>query len=257
MLAGLLAPSSGRIEIDGEVMEATEGDFRWRIGFLPDRPPLYELMTVRGYDAAKLPRRLEEVMNLTQITPRADDPIQSLSQGFRQRVGIAQAVIHEPALVILDEPITGLDPVQLKEVRGLIRDLKAEHTVLLSSHNLHEVHETCDRLMVIEEGRLVFSGTEREAASRASAGGALRLTVRGAMPALRACLDSQVQAGLLSSWTAERSAGDDHTALAHLTSDAPERLAKAVVDAGLALRSMAPAADQLEDVFTLLTEAES
>jgi ABC-2 type transport system ATP-binding protein len=264
MLAGLLAPSSGRVEIDGEVMEATEGDFRWRIGFLPDRPPLYELMTVRGYlefvarlrgyDPARLPRRLDEVMALTQVTARADDPIRSLSQGFRQRVGIAQAVVHEPALVILDEPITGLDPVQLKEVRGLIRDLKAEHTVLLSSHNLHEVHETCDRLMVIEEGRLVFSGTEQEAASRASAGGALRVTVRGPKDRLQATLDPMVQAGLLTGWKAERSAGDDHTVLAHLGLDAPERLAKAVLDAGLALRSMAPATDQLEDVFTQLTE---
>ena len=267
MLAGLLAPSSGRIEIDGEVMEATEGDHRWRIGFLPDRPPLYELMTVRaylefvarlrGYDPARLPRRMDDVMQLTQIDGRADDLIQSLSQGFRQRVGIAQAVIHEPALVILDEPITGLDPVQLKEVRGLIRDLKAEHTVLLSSHNLHEVHETCDRLMVIEEGRLVFSGTEVEAASRATAGGAVRLTVRGAAAAVKASLDPLVQGGLLESWAVERSLQDDHTILAHMSEDAPERLARAVVEGGLALRGLAPAADQLEDVFTQLTETMS
>lgn len=264
MLAGLLAPSSGEVEIDGQKMDATEGDFRWRIGFLPDRPPLYDQMKVRGYlefvarlrgyAPNRLTRRIDEVLELTSLTDRADDLIQSLSQGYKQRVGIAQAVVHEPALVILDEPITGLDPVQLKEVRGLIRDLKAEHTVLLSSHNLQEVHETCDRLLVIEEGALVFSGTEVEAAARGAASTGLRITVRGASERVQATFDGLSQ---VSSWTTERTVGDDHELRVTLTEDAPDAVARAVVEAGLGLRALAPAMDKLEDVFAQLTERAS
>lgn len=265
MLAGLLAPSSGQIEIDGQVMDATEGSFRSRIGFLPDRPPLYEQMKVRGYlefvarlrgyALSRLPARIERVLELTSLSDRADDTIASLSQGYKQRVGIAQAVVHDPALVILDEPITGLDPVQLREIRGLIRDLKEEHTVLLSSHNLQEVHQTCDRLLVIEEGKLVFSGTEQEATERSSAQSTMMLTVRGALPKTEATLQSLQPDGPVTSWQLERSAGQEHVVRVRTRGEhAPEALAKALVEAGLGLRFMAPATDQLEDIFAQLTE---
>ncbi len=265
MLAGLLAPSSGQIEIDGQIMDATEGDLRWRIGFLPDRPPLYSEMRVRdylrfvaklrGYDDAKLSARIEEVLGLTSLSDRADETIESLSHGFKQRVGIAQAIVHEPALVILDEPITGLDPVQLKEVRALIRDLKSQHTVLLSSHNLQEVHQTCDRLLIIEEGKLVFSGTEQEAAERGSAQATLLVTVRGEASVLGTTLDGLQSSGTIKTWCIKHSKSEEQLVRVDAEgAEAPEVLAKAIVDAGLGLRSMSPAADQLEDVFAQLTE---
>lgn len=265
MLAGLLAPSSGKIEIDGRVMDATEGDLRWRIGFLPDRPPLYSEMRVRdylhfvaklrGYEDSKLPARIEEVLGLTSLGDRADETIENLSHGYKQRVGIAQAIVHEPALVILDEPITGLDPVQLKEVRALIRDLKTKHTVLLSSHNLQEVHQTCDRLLVIEEGKLVFSGTEQEAAERGSSQATLLVTVRGDASALSSVLDNLQSEGPVKSWSTEHSKSEEQIVRVGTQSiDAPEQLAKAIVEAGLGLRAMSPAGDLLEDVFAELTE---
>lgn len=265
MLAGLLAPSSGEVEIDGQRMDATEGDFRWRIGFLPDRPPLYEQMKVRGYlefvarlrgyEPGRLRGRIDEVLALTSLTERADDPISSLSQGFKQRVGIAQAIVHEPALVILDEPITGLDPVQLREIRELIRDLKAEHTVLLSSHNLQEVHQTCDRLLVIEEGQLVFSGTEAEAAARGAGRTGLSLTVLGETPKIAATLDALTGDGQpVTSWSTVKADGELHELHVQMSEDAPEKVAAAVVGAGLGLRALGAGSDQLEDVFAQLTE---
>jgi len=265
MLAGLLAPSSGQIEIDGQVMDATEGDFRWRIGFLPDRPPLYEQMKVRGYlefvarlrgfPISKLAARIAQVLEFTSLTDRADDSIMSLSQGYKQRVGIAQAVVHDPALVILDEPITGLDPVQLREIRALIRDLKQEHTVLLSSHNLQEVHQTCDRLLVIEEGKLVFSGTEQEATERGRAQASLLVTTKGEKQLVQSTFDAAQNEGLVSNWDFERSLDGEHTLrVSAAREDAPESLAKAIVQSGLGLRALGTATDQLEDVFAELTE---
>lgn len=262
MLAGLLAPSSGRIEIDGQSMDATEGDFRWRIGFLPDKPPLYDQMRIRdylafaaqlrGYPQARLQGRLSQVLELCGLGPRQDDVIGTLSAGYKQRVGIAQAIVHEPALVILDEPIASLDPVQLKDVRALIRDLKAEHTVLLSSHNLREVHQTCDRLLVIREGELVFTGTEAEASQRAHAQGAWRLTLRGAASAVQATLDALPA---VTGWqTLSTPEEDVHIVKVQLTDADPEPVARGVVEAGLGLRGLAPAEDQLEGVFAELTE---
>src|SRR4029077_12451511 len=113
---------------------------------------------LRGYDPMRVVHRVEEVLETTAIKSYADKQISNLSHGFKQRVGIAQAIVHDPALVILDEPNNGLDPAQIKEMRGLIRDLRSRHTVLLSSHMLPEISQTCDRLMVIREGACIAIG---------------------------------------------------------------------------------------------------
>ena len=110
---------------------------------------------LRGYPDDRVERRVSEVLETTALQSYASEPIANLSHGFRQRVGIAQAIMHDPALVILDEPINGLDPAQIVEMRKLIRSLKEKHTVLLSSHILTEISQTCDRLMIIQDGRLV------------------------------------------------------------------------------------------------------
>src|SRR5262249_38325085 len=153
ILACDLLPSSGTVLVDGlDVVEEPHA-VRSRIGYLPDTPPLYPEMTVRAYlhfaarlrgmsrDAAA--RRVPEVEELIEPGDVSADPISSLSHGFRQRVGIAQAIVHRPRLLVLDEPITGLDPVQIVEMRELLRSLKGEHTILLSSHILSEISETC------------------------------------------------------------------------------------------------------------------
>jgi ABC-2 type transport system ATP-binding protein len=172
ILACDLRPSSGTIEVGGVDAVADPHAVRKRIGFLPENPPLYTEMTVsdylrfagelRGMTRAEVHKRLPEVLEIVDIGDVADDPIDTLSHGFRQRVGLAQAIIHQPKFLILDEPTRGLDPVQIVEMRNLIHDLKQNHTVLISSHILTEISQTCDRLLVLDKGKLVGSGSEAE-----------------------------------------------------------------------------------------------
>lgn len=172
ILACDLRPSAGSVSVDGIDAVASPHEVRKRIGFLPENPPVYADMTVRDYlrfagslrgmKRADLDKRMPEVLALTHLEDRQDHAITTLSHGFRQRVGVAQAIIHAPKLLILDEPTRGLDPVQIVEMRSLIRDLKQNHTVLISSHILPEISQTCDRLLVLGYGALIGSGTEAE-----------------------------------------------------------------------------------------------
>lgn len=170
ILASDLRPSSGSIEVGGVDAVASPHEVRKRIGFLPENPPLYTEMPVvdylkfagelRGMTRVDLKRRLGEVLDIASLNEVANDPIDTLSHGFRQRVGLAQAIIHNPKFLILDEPTRGLDPVQIVEMRNLIHDLKQNHTVLISSHILTEISQTCDRLLVLSRGALVGEGSE-------------------------------------------------------------------------------------------------
>lgn len=265
MLAGLLAPSSGRIVIDGQELEATgPGDVRWRIGFLPDRPPLYEEMTVRGYldfaarlrgyDDARVPARVGEVLELTALKEYAGEVIANLSHGYRQRVGIAQAVVHEPALVILDEPTSGLDPVQIVEMRGLLRRLKEHHTVLVSSHNLPEISQTCDRLLVISEGRLMASGSEAELAGRLGGAQQLLVEVAGPSAQIEALVRDLTERGAVLQVRRTALLGGEELRVS-LGEAGPEVIAKAVVEANLGLRRLQPQAHELEALFLQLTKS--
>jgi ABC-2 type transport system ATP-binding protein len=172
ILACDLRPSAGWVRIDDIDAVRRPHEVRKLVGFLPENPPLYHDMTVgdylafagrlRGMSAARVRARIPAVEDVTQLTKAHDSLIGTLSHGFRQRVGVAQAIIHEPRLLILDEPTRGLDPVQIIEMRNMIRALKQSHTVLVSSHVLTEVSETCDRLLVLGDGNIVGQGTERE-----------------------------------------------------------------------------------------------
>jgi ABC-2 type transport system ATP-binding protein len=188
MLSSDLLPTSGSILIDGIDLTELPEKVRPRIGYLPERPPVYEEMAIREYllfagqlrgmPKERARKRVGEVMELTQLTAEQDTRIGELSHGFRQRVGIAQAIVHEPALLLLDEPIKGLDPVQIVEMRALVRSLRGRHTIVVSSHILSEISETCDRLLVIHNGELIASGSEQELAGRVIATQDLSLTVR-------------------------------------------------------------------------------
>ncbi len=264
MLAGLLAPSSGTITIDGQDMLASDAaDVRWRIGFLPERPPLYDDMTVqsylefaarlRGVEDSQVGGRVEDVLELTQSKDRRNDLIGNLSHGFRQRIGICQAVIHEPALVILDEPTGGLDPVQIIEMRELIRSLKDKHTVLISSHNLPEIKQTCDRLMVIRGGEMVAVGTENEIAKSASI--AIVVEVKGRLELLKETFEEGRVTGLIASWTKSSSDGEVHVVQAELSDGRmAEELSAMIVGARLGLRRMEPIQNKLESLFVELTK---
>lgn len=169
MIAGYLPPTSGRIEVDSLDVSRQWREVRRRIGYLPEAAPLYTEMRVSEFlmFRAKLfgvarPRRRAAV-DLAVERCRLDEvrrrPIYQLSKGFRQRVGLAAALLHEPPLLILDEPTVGLDPTQIREIRSLIRELAGQHTILLSTHILPEVEVTCDRIIMIGRGRVRADGT--------------------------------------------------------------------------------------------------
>jgi ABC-2 type transport system ATP-binding protein len=266
MLAGQLSPSAGRIEIDGRDMIAAGEAMRWRIGFLPERPPIYEDMTVRaylhfaarlrGYDPQKTERRVDEVLMTTSTRDYADELISSLSHGFKQRVGIAQAIIHDPALVILDEPNNGLDPAQIKEMRTLIRDLRARHTVLLSSHMLSEISQTCDRLMVIGGGKLLAVGTEAELGSSMGDARRYSIEVSGDADLIDRTLKDLQDKKLVNRFSKHPRAANWEIRVG-LAEDKPEELARALMLAGIGLRRLEPTANELESLFLQLTQSPS
>jgi ABC-2 type transport system ATP-binding protein len=188
VLACDLLPTSGTVLVDGLDVVEQPDQVRGRIGYLPDSPPLYPDMKVgeflrfaaqlRGVAKADLDKRVDEVVELTEVGRERDQLIGSLSHGFRQRVGIAQAIVHQPKLVVLDEPISGLDPKQIVEMRDLVRSLKGDHTVVVSSHILSEISETCDRILVIRDGAIAAVGTERELFAHLAAGMRVDVMVR-------------------------------------------------------------------------------
>jgi ABC-2 type transport system ATP-binding protein len=171
MLTGFLPPSEGTAKIAGYDVFEHPMEVKRRIGYLPETPPLYPEMTVKGYlrfvatlkglPRKEIAREVDRVSETTGTAQVMDRVIQNLSKGYRQRVGIAQALLGSPPLLILDEPTDGLDPTQRAEVRQLIRALSGAHTVILSTHLLHEVSATCDKVLIIHQGRRVaFEGVK-------------------------------------------------------------------------------------------------
>lgn len=172
ILACDLRPSGGSVAVGDVDALADPHKVRQRIGFLPESPPVYQDMSVtdflnfagqlRGMSKSEVKKRMPKVLEVTDLTDVDDEVIGHLSHGYRQRVGVAQAIIHQPTLLILDEPTRGLDPVQIVEMRNLIRELKEQHTVLISSHILTEISQTCDRLLILGKGRILASGSVEE-----------------------------------------------------------------------------------------------
>jgi ABC-2 type transport system ATP-binding protein len=267
VLACDLLPSSGTVLVDGiDVVEAPH-EVRRRIGYLPDTPPLYGEMTVheylvfaarlRGLTSADASRRARVVEKSAQLEGVKDDLIASLSHGFRQRVGIAQAVVHGPALLILDEPISGLDPVQIVEMRQLLRSLRGEHTIVLSSHILTEISETCDRLLVLGDGRIVAAGTEGELSKSLLGGGEVELTVRTESEERACTLLSKVDGVRKVERVPPRETGHDIvTFRIEAERDVREAASSALVGAGVGLLEMTRRKHELETIFLRLTAAE-
>jgi len=263
VLAGYLLPTSGTVQVEGIDLLANPELLRPRIGFLPEQPPLYAEMTVsgflaylarlRGYPSSRIQARVQEVAERTSLTDMIDAPISTLSLGYRRRVGIAQAIVHEPTLVILDEPISGLDPVQIVEMRHLIRQLGGDHTILISSHILSEVEETCDSLILLRGGELVAQGSEAELLQRFNSALSLRATVRGDVSTAHEALAAL---DLVSEVSAEELPGGDAMLSITLERDEPETVASALVGAGLSLRRLEAGHNQLEGLFLEATTGE-
>lgn len=189
MITGYIASTEGKVVIDGhDILEEPE-EAKKCIGYLPEQPPLYFDMTVLEYmkfaaDLKKIPKKeresmIEEVMDMVKITDMKNRLIKNLSKGYRQRVGLAQAILGYPEVIILDEPTVGLDPKQIIEIRSLIKELKKKHTVILSSHILSEVSAVCDYVLIISHGRLVASDTPDNLSRLAEGSNTLNMLVKG------------------------------------------------------------------------------
>lgn len=185
--------------IDGHDVQQEPEEAKKCVGYLPEMPPLYLDMTVEEYlrfaaELKKVPRaermgQVEQVMEMTRITDMRGRLIKNLSKGYRQRVGLAQALLGSPEVLILDEPSVGLDPKQIIEIRDLIRELGKSHTIILSSHILSEVSAVCDHVMIISHGRLVASDSPEGLQRLMSGTGELKLTVKGSFEALQKAVD--------------------------------------------------------------------
>ena len=189
MVTGYISSSSGRVTVDGYDILTHPLDVKRRIGYLPEQPPLYLDMTVEEYlefvcrikHVAKpqWPKHLERIYEMVRITDVRKRMIKNLSKGYRQRVGVAQALVGSPDVLIMDEPTVGLDPRQIIEIRDLIKDLGKEHTVILSSHILHEVADVCERVVIIDKGKLVAQDTLNNLQNRVGDSRRLQLRVDG------------------------------------------------------------------------------
>lgn len=261
VLAGLLTPSKGSVTIDGVDVTEAPVSARANIGYLPDDPPVYKEMSVeaylrfvgslRGMSNSDLDGRLPEVLKKAQLVGFGNRVIGELSHGYRQRVGIAQAIVHRPKLVILDEPITGLDPVQIVEMRDVIRGLGQESTVLLSSHNLPEIAQTCDRILVLHNGRLMAQGTGSQLAAQLKTGLKVDLAVIGERAALEAALKRSSVVGTFSCQVRDNGVVEARVVL---SADRREQLVAELVGAGFGIRSVHDTRGELEEIFLGLTQ---
>jgi ABC-2 type transport system ATP-binding protein len=263
ILGCVLLPSSGQVLVDGLDVTTHPHEVRRKIGFLPDTAPLYNEMTVgaylsfaarlRGVPGRETQARVQESEEKLALREVHDDLISSLSHGYRQRVGMAQALVHRPRLLILDEPTAGLDPVQIVEMRNLVRRLRGEHTVLISSHFLSEISQTCDRLLVIQSGEIVAQGSEDELAASLGNPGEIEVTVRG--PAPKAVEIVRQVAGVLEVQASE--AGQDVLLRIRANQDRRAELARALVQAGHDLLRLEQSASRLESIFIELAHRKS
>ncbi len=267
MLSSELLPTAGQMRVDGVDLVDEPERVRAKIGYLPDRPPLYGEMRVgeyldfaarlRGMPAAGVAKRVREVLGTAALDTHEDARIDTLSHGYKQRVGIAQAIVHKPALLLLDEPISGLDPVQIVEMRKLIRSLRGEHTIVVSSHILSEISETCDRVFVIVDGQIVSEGTEAELAERITPGQDVRVVVRGDAEkalALVGKIDGVKRANRLERVAAEYRQ-NANVAVLHVNAerDVREALCRELVRAEFGILEVTRAEPELEAIFLQLT----
>lgn len=256
ILSAQVLPTEGEVTVGGISVTQTPEKVRAMIGFLPEVAPLYKEMTVRRFlqfaarlrqvPPAEAPQRLEEVMVQTGLTDVAGERLAGLSRGYQQRVGIAQATIHKPPVIMLDEPMGGLDPLQIVQIRELILSLRKHHTVLFSSHILSEITNVCDRVVIIDQGAVRAVGTESELRESMSPWRNLSVAVKGSEAALKKAI------GGVKGATLEKTAPLDKGMLraeVNCTEDVREKISAACVGAGLGLVELRGEHTGLEDLF--------
>ncbi len=260
ILTGFMPASEGKAVVAGYDVFTHSLEVRKRIGYLPETVPLYNEMTLWQYldfmaELRKVPDRddrVEEAMEMVHMTDRADSLIGNLSKGMRQRVGLAQAMLHKPEVLILDEPTIGLDPAQVKDVREVIRELGKERTVMLSTHILSEAQALCNRVLIINNGKIVAEDTPDRLRSRLSGGDRVSLRVAGDGAGLAEVL------GKVPGVTTVRSVTDGDFEIETVPGGniRPE-LAKTVVNGGWGLMELKPMGMSLEEIYLQLIQAET
>lgn len=264
IITGYLAATEGTVKINGYDILKEPEEAKKCIGYLPELPPLYMDMTVEEYlkfvaELKKVPvkvrkEQMEEIMEKTGITEMRNRLIKNLSKGYKQRVGLAQALIGYPEVIILDEPSVGLDPKQIIEMREFIRSLAKEHTVILSSHILSEVSAVCDRIMIISHGSLVAGDTAEGLQKRMGGSSELKLTIRGERQAVMAILSSLEEAKSVEEEVTEEADGVKVTILTEKGVDIREQVFYKLAEAHMPILSMQKAEKSLEDIFLELTQ---
>lgn len=263
IITGCLGATEGEVLIDGHSIAEDPMQAKRLIGYLPEQPPVYMDMTpaeyldfvarAKGIPAKERAQQIETVTEKTRIQDVRNRLIRNLSKGYRQRVGIAQALLGRPEIIILDEPTVGLDPAQIIEIRELIRELGKEHTLVLSSHILSEVQAVCDAIMIISKGRLVASDTSENLTSLFAGTVTLSLDIRAAEDAVRRVLDAVP--GIEDMALSANEPGVTHVQLKpEDDQDIREGLFFAFAKAGLPILSMIQNHASLEDVFLELTQ---
>ena len=266
MITGYIASTEGKVMIDGhDILEEPEAAKKC-IGYLPEMPPLYFDMTVLEYmkfaaDLKKIPRnqkdkQIKEVMDMVKITDMKDRLIKNLSKGYRQRVGLAQAILGYPEVIILDEPTVGLDPKQIIEIRDLIKSLKQKHTVILSSHILSEVRAVCDYVLIISHGKLVASDTPDNLERLAAGSNNLLMKVKGEKDTIRKDLETiEGVTGVEMSYDSDEELWKTKVSIQENV-DIREKVFYAMAKANCPIYEMQVKRVSLEDVFLEITEGE-
>ena len=260
MIAGCLAPTSGQVLIAGYDLHEEPREAKRHIGYLPEMPPLYQDMTPKEFlsfvcEIKHIPKAeradvIADVMQRTGITDVSGRLIRQLSKGYKQRVGIAQALVGYPEFIMLDEPTVGLDPLQIIEIRKLIRELGEKHTVLLSSHILSEVSEICDEVIILSKGKLVARDTT-ENLGALPGGSRLFMLVEGDEADVRAVLEDVGASGIVIT-----PAGEGRVEVeAEVEENAKDRIFYAFAEAKLPIREMRTEKMSLEEIFLRYTSS--
>lgn len=267
IITGYISATEGTVTVNGlDVFEEPE-EVKKMIGYLPEFPPLYPDMTVREYldfvaDIKKVNKKekakmIQDIMESTMITPMSDRLIKHLSKGYKQRVGLAQAIMGYPELIILDEPTVGLDPKQIIEIRELIRDLSKNHTIILSSHIMQEVSAVCDTVMIINKGKFILSDKPEMLSERLGATGGVKLSVKGDKETIMNTLKRIERITRLEENEQTEEGVINLTVYCNEDDDIREEVFYCLSDAKLPLLEMQSIRMSLEDIFLKVTNDSS
>ncbi len=275
VVTGFTPPTEGVVTVSGYDVVSHSLDVRRHIGYLPETVPLYLDMTVtdylkymgeiRGMNSSWVKERLPLVIGMVKLGEYRDTLVGRLSKGYRQRTGIAQAILHEPDVLIMDEPTIGIDPIQVVETRQLISDLGREHTLLLSSHILPEVSAICSRVLVINDGRIVADDDPDQLSDKLQHAERIEVSVRGvdapafisAMREISVVIDARTDQRVSIVQRAERENFSPFIVDARPNNNASELVAKTVIDNGWGLSNLTPLPMTLEEIFLELTTEEN